>query len=81
MNADDSAAAKTFATTAQTQESIPNYARNYRPPSRVQVDRRKLQNAMQQQADSDQKNRHKEKLIDLAIGEHMNNDAMEVMRQ
>jgi hypothetical protein len=36
---------------------------------------------MQQQADSDQKNRHKEKLIDLAIGEHMNNDAMEVMRQ
>ena len=48
MNSGDSKAARNFAATTNPAETVPGYARNYRPPSRVQVDRKRLKNEVLQ---------------------------------
>lgn len=54
-------------------------AEEYKPPSRMQIDRKKVKYEMLKQIEHNKFKKKKEKLIDLVIGEHMIQNAESVL--
>ena len=64
-----------------SQLSASDKAEVYKPPSRMQIDRKKVKYEILKQIEHNKFKKKKEKLIDEVIGQHMNQSAEEQLRQ